>query len=141
MSTEATEPQIVRSHGVSNPRRAVIYSSRGRPVYRGLTLNDEGRLVVIGEADEILSVRLDFSQMVEVDEWIEHVTCTGPAHLQNYDKANAVVTFNNFSCPADVTITVRFSSHEQIQCRFVTRLSQRGEPRTGHVSQIRGVVR
>jgi hypothetical protein len=140
MSTEATEPQIVKSHGVSNPRRAVIYSSRGRPVYRGLTLNEQGRIVVIGEADDIASVRLDFSQMVEVDEWIEHVTCAGPAHLQNYDKANAVVTFNQFSCPQEVNITVRFSSHEQMQCRFITRLSERGETRTGHVVQIRGVV-
>jgi hypothetical protein len=119
----------------------VIYSNRGRPVYRGLTLSEQGRIVVIGEADDIHSVRLDFSQMIEADEHIEHVTCAGPAHLQNYDKANAIVTFNRFSCPADVTITVRFSSHEQMQCRFVTRLSQRGETMTGHADQIRGVVR
>ena len=121
----------------------VTYVNSRRVNYYGLNrCADTGRIEVVGEADEIIIVRLDFSHMMAVDEHVAHVIVTGPAIVQDYGTDWCRIGFNSFpECPAEVHVSTQFSSGERMQDRFIARgLSRHCEGRIGSPEQTMGTV-
>lgn len=125
------------------PRRVIAYSSGRRATYRNVTRDDSGRPEIVVEANDIATVKLDFTDTLERGESIEEATATAADVTSSitYDNRSILLTVINPSNDGTIIVEARTNFGEQFTERLVVRLPKRcgEERRIATVPFVRGV--
>lgn len=115
-----------RDGGVIRPSRTVLYTGDSF-VGRRVNRSPSGRPLIIGEADDILAIRLDFSQITADGDSIIEATAkpAGCSADLQYDTLAATLTVSSLGECGAVSIFVRFLSGETFTDLISVRRSQR----------------
>lgn len=120
--TDAADPvYTLEERGAVNPRRVVMFASPTRYTSKGLVKNTDGILEIVGDPADVVTVKLDFSLMLEDDERILHAE-VGGAVLQNAIGKYLLFSVADFSaCGRTVTVGVVFSTGDRQMVHFIAK--------------------